>query len=478
MHPPLSIALAQLNPHLGNVRANLDRLADARAKAAQNGAAVIVTPEMYLAGYPCDDLVLRSDFMDEVAASIDELTALTKDGGPAIIVGAPYTEDGLIYNSVFVLDGGELIGRRDKVNLPNYGVFDDKRNFVAGAMPGPIMVRGLRLGLPICEDMWTPDVIECLAESGAQMIIALNASPFETGKTDQRLLHAVARAVEAGLPVIYVNMIGGQDELVYDGGSFAINIGGKLACHLPSFSESVTLIEAIDQLGDLHLTGQITPPDEGTEALYRGLMLGLRDYVEKNGFPGVSLGLSGGIDSALVAAIAADAIGPEKVRAVMMPSPYTSQDSLDDAADLATRYGIPLDTIIIGPAQIDKGPILVKGNPTRHSRYYGRRAQNFLDMLRKRYPKFLRVPQRRIASKGCCLCLALFLVDGKGVGEPGYSIRLHTCLFDHTKFSRSIPVEDLADAPHGVPSNRSFGREPLFSMRLLVGHFGIELKEV
>ena len=350
MHPPLSIALAQLNPHLGNVRGNLDRLVNARAKAAENGAVMIVTPEMYLAGYPCDDLVLRSDFMDEMAAAIEELTALTEDGGPAIIVGAPHAEGGVIHNSVFVLDGGTLLGRRDKVNLPNYGVFDDKRNFVAGAMPGPIMVRGLRLGLPVCEDIWTPDVIECLAESGAQMIIALNASPFETGKTDQRMLHAVARAVEAKLPIVYVNMIGGQDELVYDGGSFAINRGGKLACHLPSFSESVTLVEVTDQLGCLHVTGQITPPDEGVEALYRGLMLGLRDYVEKNGFPGVALGLSGGIDSALVAAIAADAVGPEKVHAVMMPSPYTSQESLDDAADLAARYGIPLDTINIGPA--------------------------------------------------------------------------------------------------------------------------------
>jgi len=350
MPQPLSIALAQLNPHLGNVRDNLNKLIGARAKAAQHGAAMIVTPEMYLAGYPCDDLVLRRDFMDEMAAAIKELTVLTEDGGPAIIVGAPHSEGGAIFNSVFVLDSGTILGRRDKVNLPNYGVFDDKRNFVAGAMPGPIMVRGLRLGLPVCEDIWTPDVIECLAESGAQMIIALNASPFETGKTDQRMLHAVARAVEAELPVIYVNMIGGQDELVYDGGSFAINKGGDLACHLPSFSESVTLIEVTDQSGCMRVNGQVTPPDEGPKALYRGLMLGLRDYVDKNGFPGVALGLSGGIDSALVAAIAADAIGPEKVHAVMMPSHFTSQESLNDAADLATRCGILLDTINIGPA--------------------------------------------------------------------------------------------------------------------------------
>ena len=350
MQTSISIAIAQLNPHLGNVRANLDRLIEARAKAAANGAAILVTPEMYLAGYPCDDLVLRSDFMDDIAVAIKELAALTADGGPAIIVGAPYAAGDLIYNSVFVLDDGRVLGRRDKVNLPNYGVFDDKRNFTAGPMPGPVLVRGLKLGLPICEDIWMPDVVECLGESGAEMIVALNASPFEAGKADRRLAHVVSRAVESGLPVIYVNMVGGQDELVYDGGSFAIGSGGKLACQLPSFSEAVVMVK-LDRLADVvHLTGQITPPDEGAAALYRGLMLGLRDYVHKNGFPGVVLGLSGGIDSALVAALAADALGPDQVHAVMMPSPYTSQESLDDAADLATRFGIKLDTITIGPA--------------------------------------------------------------------------------------------------------------------------------
>lgn len=350
MDQPLRIAVAQLNAHLGNVRTNLDKLVQARATAATGAADIIVTPEMYLAGYPCDDLVLRSDFMLEVAAGIEKLAALTADGGPAIIVGAPHSENGAVLNSVFVLDEGGISARRDKVNLPNYGVFDDKRNFVAGPMPGPIMVRGLKLGLPICEDIWTPDVIECLAESGAELIVALNASPFDNMKNDQRMTHAVSRSVETNLPIVYVNMVGGQDELVYDGGSFAINQGGKLACHLPSFSEAVVLLEVKEQLGDLMLTGQITPPDENMTALYRGLMLALRDYVGKNGFDGVTLGLSGGIDSALVAAIAADALGPEKVHAVMMPSPYTSQESLDDASDLAARFGMRLDTINIGPA--------------------------------------------------------------------------------------------------------------------------------
>jgi len=349
MTKSLAIALAQLNAHLGNVSNNVDRLAKARAKAASNGADVIVTPEMYLSGYPCDDLVLRDDFMRDVAAGIDQLAALTNDAGPAIIVGAPCAENGRIFNAVFVIDGGKIIARRDKVNLPNYGVFDDKRNFTAGALPGPVMLRGLKFGLPICEDIWEPDVVECLEESGADLIVALNASPFDSAKPERRMSTAVARTVETGLPLIYVNMVGGQDELVYDGASFALNGDGALACHLPSFSESLTIVQTSLLAGHMHLAGQVTPPDDGMQALYRGVMTGLRDYVQKNGFPGVILGLSGGIDSALVAALAVDALGADQVKAVMMPSAYTSKESLDDAAALAKNLGIHLDEISIVP---------------------------------------------------------------------------------------------------------------------------------
>jgi NAD+ synthase len=352
MTNPVPIALAQLNAHLGNIDANISRLAGARAKSAANGAEIIVTPEMYLSGYPCDDLVLRDDFMNDIAAGIDQLALLTADGGPAIAVGAPTKDSGSIYNSVFILDDGKQIARFDKVNLPNYGVFDDKRNFTPGLMPGPIMLRGLKIGFPICEDIWEPDVAECLEESGADLIIAINASPFDRTKPERRLQNAIARGVETGLPVIYVNMIGGQDELVYDGGSFAINTGGKLACCSPSFSESVLVVTAQKSLGGLTLTGQLSPPDGYLTALYRGLCLGLRDYVQKNGFPGVVLGLSGGIDSALVAAIAVDALGADAVHAVMMPSAYTSQESLDDASTLASALGIRLDTVTITPAMI------------------------------------------------------------------------------------------------------------------------------
>jgi NAD+ synthase len=358
MTKPVLIALAQMNAHLGKVNANVSRLAEARAKSALQGAEIIVTPEMFLSGYPCDDLVLRNDFMADVAAGIDQLTELTSDGGPAIVVGAPAAIDGAIYNSVFVLDGGKQLARFDKVNLPNYGVFDDKRNFTAGQMPGPAMLRGLKIGFPICEDIWEPNVAECLEESGADLIIAINASPFDISKPERRMSTIVARTVETGLPVAYVNMVGGQDELVYDGSSFAINAGGKLACHLPSFSESIVVISAQKTSGMVTLTGQITPPDSDLTALYRGLCLGLRDYVHKNGFPGVLLGLSGGIDSALVAALAVDALGAEAVHAVMMPSAFTSQESLDDAAEMAAALGIRLDTIAITPAVDALGTML------------------------------------------------------------------------------------------------------------------------
>ena len=209
MTKPVLIALAQLNAHLGNVNANVSRLAEARTQAASHGAEIIVTPEMYLSGYPCDDLVLRADFMVDVAAGIDALAKLTADGGPAIVVGAPVAADGAIYNSVFILDGGAQLARFDKVNLPNYGVFDDKRNFAAGQMPGPAMLRGLKIGFPICEDIWEANVAECLEESGADLIIAINASPFDMTKPERRMSAIVARTVETGLPVAYVNMVGG-----------------------------------------------------------------------------------------------------------------------------------------------------------------------------------------------------------------------------------------------------------------------------
>ncbi|CAI8360450.1 MAG: Glutamine-dependent NAD(+) synthetase [Alphaproteobacteria bacterium UBA4588] len=343
----LSIALAQLNAHLGDVSTNCQKLLQMRARAAAQGADIILTPEMFLAGYPADDLVLRADFMNRMEAAIHRLAEATADGGPAIIVGAPCQDKDVLYNSAFILDNGKIIARRDKVNLPNYGVFDDKRHFTPGQLQGPVLVRGMRLGIAVCEDIWFPDLCEMLGETGAEIILSLNASPFENAKTDMRMMHAVSRMTETGLPFVYVNMVGGQDELVFDGSSFALNLGGKIASQMPSFSEGLSLLEARTQSGTCHLTGQISRPATAEEDVWRALTLGVRDYVEKNGFPGAILGLSGGVDSAIVAVLAVDALGPERVRVVMMPSDYTADISLADADELANNLGLTLETIAL-----------------------------------------------------------------------------------------------------------------------------------
>ena len=343
----LSIALAQLNAHLGDVFTNCQKLLQMRARAAAQGADIILTPEMFLAGYPADDLVLRADFMNRIEAAIHRLAEATADGGPAIIVGAPCRDKDVLYNSAFILDNGKIIARRDKVNLPNYGVFDDKRHFTPGQLQGPVLVRGMRLGIAVCEDIWFADLCEMLGETGAEIILSLNASPFENAKTDMRMMHAVSRMTETGLPFVYVNMVGGQDELVFDGSSFALNLGGKIASQMPSFSEGLSLLEARTQSGTCHLTGQISRPATAEEDVWRALTLGVRDYVEKNGFPGVILGLSGGVDSAIVAVLAVDALGPERVRVVMMPSDYTADISLADAEELANNLGLTLETIAL-----------------------------------------------------------------------------------------------------------------------------------
>ena len=345
----LAIALAQLNAHVGHVSHNLEQFMAARERAAAQGADIIVSPEMFLSGYPCDDLVLRSDFMAEVKTALDTLITLSNDGGPAIIIGAPFIEADNLYNSAFVIDKGELLGRRDKVQLPNYGVFDDKRHFTKGDLKGPIMVRNVPIGLAICEDIWWPDVCETQAESGAKIIISLNASPFDTAKSDGRMMHAIARLTETELPFIYVNMVGGQDELIFDGGSFALNLKGQLATQLPQMTEMVSLVHCQSDFDEVYsLTGALSPPEAPLSVIYRALMLGIRDYVIKNGFPSVALGLSGGIDSALVAALAVDALGADKVRCLMLPSGYTADISKIDADDMAQRLSIQIDTIPIG----------------------------------------------------------------------------------------------------------------------------------
>jgi NAD+ synthase len=354
----ITIAMAQANPTVGDVAGNLALARRLRALAAEQAADLVVLPELFLVGYPPEDLVLKPAICEHARHALAELARDTADGGPALVVGAPWRDGGRLYNAAFVLAGGAVAGRIYKYALPNYGVFDEKRVFQPGPIPGPVRLlmrngEPIRLGLMVCEDMWVEDVAEALGESGAEILVVPNGSPFEHGKQDRRLQLAVARATETGLPLIYVNQVGGQDELVFDGGSFALGADRRLVAQSPSFVEALTLTRwrrGADERLQAVERGAIAPPLPDLEAIYRAMVLGLHDYVTKNRFPGVVLGLSGGIDSALSAAVAVDALGAERVHAVMMPSRYTSRDSLDDAAACAALLGIRLDEVPIEPA--------------------------------------------------------------------------------------------------------------------------------
>ena len=335
----LKIALAQLNPIVGDVKGNIIKLIDIRNNL-KNEVDIIVVPELYVTGYPIDDLVLRNDFLDLVENEINSLAKMTNDGKAAIILGAPRKEKNTIRNSVFVLDDGKIISFRDKHNLPNSGVFDEQRIFSPGALSGPVKIRNVLIGLPICEDIWTENVIECLCETGAEIILSINASPYSLKKHDQRMSVAVSRVIESKIPLIYLNRVGGQDELVFDGASFCLSHEGKLSVQLKDFQEEILEIDLTKLNNNWICKGKINSISTNLEALYKSLVVSVRDYVKNNGFPGVVLGMSGGIDSALVAAIATDALGSKQVRAVMMPSPYTSQESLEDAKLASSNLGV------------------------------------------------------------------------------------------------------------------------------------------
>jgi NAD+ synthase len=351
MAETLKIALAQIDTHVGAIDANLAALRRARAEAARLGADLVVTPEFSIAGYPPEDLVRKPAFVAACEAAIEALAAETADGGPGLIVGGPWQNGALLHNAAYVLDGGRILARRAKHELPNYGVFDEKRVFDAGPPAGPVAFRGFRLGVMVCEDWWFPTVSETLCESGAELLLSINGSPYETGKQPQRISLAVARVVECGLPFVFLAQICGQDELVFEGASFVLNADRTLAVQMPYFAEAVTLTEWTRTAAGLVCTPiPLAPEPHDHELLYRSLVLGLADYVNKNGFPGIILGLSGGIDSALSAAIAVDALGPYRVRAFMLPSQYTSAHSLEDAAACARMLGITCDTIPISAA--------------------------------------------------------------------------------------------------------------------------------
>jgi len=347
----LAIAVAQLNSVVGDIAGNAERARKARAEAAAQGADLVVFPELYIAGYPPEDLVLKPAFQAACRSAVEQLARETADGGPALAMGTPWLDDGRLYNAAALLDGGRIAALRYKVDLPNYGVFDEKRVFAPGPMPGPVGFRGVRLGLPVCEDIWGPEPAECIAETGGEILLVLNGSPYRHGVADQRLNVIVPRIKETGLPLIYANQVGGQDELVFDGASLALNADCSVAFQLASYQELVVTTRWRRQ-GDTWRCddGPKTLTLEGDEADYAACVVGLRDYVNKNGFPGVVLGLSGGIDSALCAAIAADALGPERVRCIMMPYRFTAQESLDDAAACAKALGVDYRIMPIAPA--------------------------------------------------------------------------------------------------------------------------------
>jgi NAD+ synthase len=345
MTDTLTIALAQLNPTVGAIRANLARAKQACEQA--NGADLVLFPELYLSGYPPEDLVLRPSFVSACRAAAEELAAETA-AGPGVLIGLPWRDGDRLHNAVALLANGRIEALRFKHDLPNYGVFDEKRVFNPGPAPGPVSFKGVRLGVPICEDIWTDEVCETLAETGSEILLVPNGSPFERNKDDVRMNLVVARVTETGLPMVYLNQVGGQDELVFDGASFVLNADRSLALQMPMFEEAVTQTEWRRGATGWHMqTGGIARLPEGEEETWKACVLGLKDYVEKNRFPGVVLGLSGGIDSAVVAAMAADALGPQRVHCLMLPYAYTSKESLTDAETCARLLGVRYDVVPI-----------------------------------------------------------------------------------------------------------------------------------
>ena len=354
--PKFTISLAQLNPTVGDVTGNAAKARAARDKAKADGADLLVLPELFICGYPPEDLVLKPAFQAACRAAVEELARETAGGGPAVLIGTPWVEDGKLYNACALLDQGRIAALRFKANLPNYGVFDEKRLFARGPAAGPVTVRSVRVGVPICEDIWLEEseeyenVVECLAETGAEILVVPNGSPYARDKNDLRLSIAVARVTESGLPLVYLNQIGGQDELVFDGASFALNADLSVAAQLPAFEESIVTLQWTKGADGWRCSGPVAPLVEGDKGDYAACVLGLRDYVRKNGFPGVLLGVSGGIDSALCAAMAVDALGADRVRCIMLPYKFTAQESLDDAAACAKALGMKYQVTPIAPA--------------------------------------------------------------------------------------------------------------------------------
>lgn len=351
MSDKFRLTIGQLNATVGDLPGNAAKAIEAWQTAKQAGADMLALPEMFITGYQTQDLVLKPAFVEDAIAAVQEVGQQCV-GGPAIAIGGPWRENGKLYNAYWVFKEGKMTARVLKHHLPYKQLFDELRLFDSGAISGPYPVGSARIGSPICEDSWYSDVAETLAETGAEILVVPNGSPYHREKLDLRMGHMVSRVVETGLPLVYVNLVGGQDDQLYDGASFVLNPGGKKVVQLPAFQEAVVHVDfTLTSEGWRVEPGQMSPQPDAWEQDYHAMMLGLREYLRKSGFSKVVLGLSGGIDSALVATIAADAIGADNVRCVMLPSEYTSQASLDDAADCAGRLGTRLDTVKIDGAR-------------------------------------------------------------------------------------------------------------------------------
>jgi NAD+ synthase len=349
MTDKLTIAFAQMNQRVGDLEGNARAMLDMRGRA--QGADLLMCPELQLTGYPPEDLVLKPEFVRRTHECTDELVAATVEPGPAMLIGTLIAEGSAVYNAFILAQGGKVIGRTLKHELPNYGTFDEKRVFTPGPLPEPIEFMGVKLGVPICEDIWLESVCAHLAEAGAEILLVPNGSPYELDKDDIRYKLARSRALQTSLPLAYLNRVGGQDELVFDGSSFIVHPDGERVVQLCDWEEVLLVTEWERTAEGWRCKTRETHALDGfPEDVYQAMMVGLRDYVGRNGFPGVILGLSGGIDSALSAAVAVDALGADKVWGVMLPSKYTSDESLEDARECARLLGCRHDVVSIAPA--------------------------------------------------------------------------------------------------------------------------------
>ncbi|HXH53813.1 MAG TPA: NAD+ synthase [Sphingomicrobium sp.] len=345
----LTIALAQMNQRVGDLDGNAAAMLEMRRRAGD--ADLLLCPELQLTGYPPEDLVLKPEFVRRTMECAERLVDATAEPGPAMLIGTIIHQAGLNYNAMILADGGRVVARTLKRELPNYGTFDEKRIFAPGPMPEPIEFKGVKIGVPICEDIWQEPVCAHLARSGAEILLVPNGSPYELDKDDHRQRLVRSRVTITHLPLVYLNRVGGQDEIVFDGSSFIMHPDGELVAQLCDWEEQLLVTEWTREADGWRCqTRETHELDAFPEDIYRAMMVGLADYVGRNGFPGVILGLSGGIDSALSAAVAVDALGPDKVRGVMMPSKYTSDESLEDAEECARLLGCRHDVVSIAPA--------------------------------------------------------------------------------------------------------------------------------